>query len=116
MSAQGDDADRLPPIEVDEPLMLGDDEPTECLDESGCEVGPDVIRAIETSGEKWQALDVDGVSYLVVGAFFVVALHKDTDPRNVAALVRRLNTRTEIVRIHTEGDEGLGPITAGFAE
>lgn len=109
-----------PPVEANEgePLILGDDgEPTKCLDEAGCEVGPDVIDAIEHSEEKWQAIDVDGVTHLVVGATFAVALRDGCDRRNIDALVRRLNQPIRVnLRISDVGPEGLGPITAGFVD
>ena len=104
--------------EQDEPLVLGDDdEPTECLDEAGCEVGPDVVAAIERSEDEWQAVDVDGVTHLVIGATFAVALRDGCDRRNIDALVRRLNQPIRVnLRIAEVGPEGLGPITAGFAD
>lgn len=104
--------------EQDEPLILGDDdEPTECLDDAGCEVGPDVVNAIDRSEEKWQAIDVDGVTHLVIGATFAVALRDGCDRRNIDALVRRLNQPVRVnLQISDVGPEGLGPITAGFAD
>lgn len=98
------------PTEQDEPLILGDDE-------AGCDVGPDVVAAIEHSEEQWKAIDVDGVTYLVVGATFAAALRDGCDRRNIDALVRRLNQPIRVnLRISDVGPEGLGPITAGFAD
>ena len=76
-----------------------------------------MIDAIERSEEEWQAIDVDDVTHLVVGATFAIALRDGCDRRNVDALVRRLNQPMRVnLRITDAGSEGLGPITAGFAD